>query len=759
MKFWNEITNTIFALALFLSSCSSYYPKRDIASEFAPAANCQEMLVDVLEFNIVKMAKDLVPTKRYPKGFRKTGKNHLQYGFESEYSLDQIEGILKFYSPERNLISKTDWESLSSAQKSNWVKDHINELFPNDRTEGGLVLTKRGKEFEFLPKRLIRDETGNIEIVLPPYDTLEEWYKAVTIINKNFGEGSMQATVSVPRKAFFLEESEATETFKRNIGFLSFYSDYDAIEKLTLGYERWLESNEKRVARSFEHPFLGPMNKQKYNKLKQYLRANADGEMYDEQAKEFVSGSDASFKYFGGTAYRPDIASPDRVVVEVRDAHNKFNLLFNKVLRNTHHLMNDRSEFSAFSKLKPFDADKTFETLPKYVQNGLKQVFPNRAKPGIDYTKDELSSLEVAKNFSWPLRDWSQHFQIISNKDLEQTVSEAQARYLERLKQITRGLRGDADKEKAAVEIQGALVTFVEESGLRTAFLDIEERIIAKTSSGKEDFSKLIKQVSITSGPIKNFFPSKMKTGSPQARMKEFASLYPLNVKVIEEVTFELESKKAKKSLLVISLNNLSEEVKQKLLKDYYEYFSYDTVSFPLGESGGHLYSRVGKKTLDYIGSVTPNDYRFPSSERLESFLFLTPEEHLNLRTYIDNGIKDSNELLGDFDYDGSGQLATNATLTNNRLRTNDSYRGHNCTSWICTAPIGQKKKTMYELAGATKRNDVHTNPGWWSNWLTAVTGQERSPFAVYMTNEPLKDALSQRLNTKKVFNWDFDRH
>lgn len=759
MAIISKINTLLITIAFLLSACSTSNVSRHIASDLVPSANCQEMLVDIIEFNVVKMAKELKPTKRYPKGFRKTGNNHLQYGFESEYTLDQLSGILKVYAPDRSLISKSAWDRLSEAKKVQWVKDNIKELFPDNRTDGGLVKVNTSKQFDFLPKRLIRDETGNIEIVLPPYNTLEEWYQSVSIINKNFGEGSMQATISVPRKAFFLEEAEASETFNRNLGFLSFYSDYDAIEKLTLGHERWLESQEKRVARSFEHPFLGPMNKQKYSKLKQYLRANADGELYDESAQEFVSGSDASFKYFGGTAYRPDIAAPERVVVEVRDAHNKFNLLFNKVLRNTHHMMNDRSEFAAFARLKPFDADQSFETLPKYVQNSLKQIFPNKAKPGIDYTKDEIASLEVAKNFSWPMRDWSAHLRLLSNKELDQTVRDAQARYLERLKQITRGMNSDSDKDKAAVEIQGALVTFIEESGLRNAFLEVEERIIAKSNNSGEDFSKLIKQVSVTSGPIKAFFPSKMKSGSPMARMKEFASLYPSNVKIVENVTFELDAKRSKKSVLAISLSGLSENAKDKLLKDYYEYFSYDSVSFPLSERAGHLYSRVGNKTLDYIGSVDPSDYRFPSSERLESFLFLTPEEHLNLRTYIDNGIKDSDKLLGDFDYDGSGQLATNATLTNNRLKGRDTSKGHNCTSWICTAPIGPKKKTMYEIAGAAKRNDVHTNPGWWSNWLTAATSNERSPFAVYMTNEPLKDSLSRRINNQKVFEWDFDRH
>jgi len=746
----------ILAMLLWLGACSTNQYGR-VPQSVAPSANCQSLLEEVLEFKTVRMLKDLTPTKRYPKGFRKSGKNHLQYGFESEYTLDEIGDLLKFYAPDRSLISKSEWESLSKAKKVQWVKDNIKEVFPTTREEGGLVLINRTKEFSFLPKRLIRDETGNIEIVLPPYDSLEEWYKVVNTINKNMGTGSMQATISVPRKAFFLEAEESSEVYKRNMGYLSFYSDYDAFEKLILGNDRWLENQDRRVARSFEHPFLGPMNKRKYTKLKQYLKANADGEMYDAEAKEFVSGSDASFKYFGGTAYRPDIASPDRVVVEVRDAHNKFNLLFNKVLRSTYHLMDDRADFAAMSALKPFDADSTFELFPKYVQAELKKVFPNKAKPGIDYNADELATLEVAKNFSWPMRDWSLHTRLMSNKELDQTVKEAQARYLDQIKQIMKSHRdGAIDTDQAAVKVQGALVTFAEESKLRNAFVEMEERLLSKGQDA-EEFGKLIKDVAVKAGPLKEFFPSTMKTGDPIARMKEFASLYPGNVKIINDVNFKLNSRSSKRSVLAISFSGMSDQQKSKFLDDYYRYFAYDSVSFPLGESPGHLYSRVGNHTLDYIGSVDPSDYRLPSSERLESFLFLKPEEHLNLRTYIDNGMKDGDKVVGDFDYDGSGLNSTNGKLTDNRVK--DSNSGHNCTSWICTAPIGQKKTTLFEIAGAKKSDEVHTNPGWWSNWLAAVTPVDRSPFAVYMTNEPLSDALKDRLTAQKNFNWDFDPH
>lgn len=48
----------------------------------------------------------------------------------------------------------------------------------------------------------------------------------------------------------------------------------------------------------------------------------------------------------------------------------------------------------------------------------------------------------------------------------------------------------------------------------------------------------------------------------------------------------------------------------QALVKDYIRAIGANTVSFPLSESAGHLYSRIGEKKLDFcFGGMTKRDY------------------------------------------------------------------------------------------------------------------------------------------------------
>ena len=53
----------------------------------------------------------------------------------------------------------------------------------------------------------------------------------------------------------------------------------------------------------------------------------------------------------------------------------------------------------------------------------------------------------------------------------------------------------------------------------------------------------------------------------------------------------------------------------------------------------------------------------------------------------------------------------------------------------------------------------VHTNPGWWTVYLSAAPGARRVPFVVYWAEESsLREALG-RVRTGEVLEWDFNPH
>jgi hypothetical protein len=717
---------------------------------------CTNHYKSILSAKVRDLARSKEPKLRYPKNFEGVAGKNIMYGFESEYTMDQIDGIVKFYGPDPSLgISKQQWNAMPIAERSKWVREHLKELFPSEREAGKLVLLRNQKGYEFLPKALIKDSTGNIEFITGPFDSLEEWYNVATRINKAFGDGSMQAVLSTPREAFFdLSSKAATQaSVKENEGYLSFFADYDTVEKLTVGHERWLKDPSKKVARSFEHPFLGPLTKQKQDLMETHLAGNAEGNLFDDATRKSVAGADDSYKYIGGTTYRPDIAGIKRPALEVRDAHNNFAMLYNKVARNTYYLQEGRAPFKVAKDLQAFDAVNSFKKFDPDVQATLKTLFPNKAKPGIDYSPSELQALDVFNNFSWPLRDWDGHIQFLGEPNLAKTIEAAQSKYKIELKAISNDLAANKiTKEQAGVKVHGALVEFANESKIREAFKK-KELALAKGNSRAPD--DLVEESSISDGPFKNHFPEVVKTGPAVARMNEFAKLYPNNVKIEDNINFALDSTQSKRKVVVISTNGLNAEQTKQLKEDYLKYISSGTISFPLGENPGHLYSRFGKKSLDYYGWWNVNDYPLPNSDRLEAVVEFSPEEFLRARTYIDNVDKDRDGVLGSQSYNGvTGD--TERRLGNNKPITEG--QGHNCTSWICAAPIGKNDETLYELTGATRENEFHTNPGWWSNWLAAGAKQEKIPNLVYWTSTPLDQVKADKFPDGN-FEWDFGRH
>ncbi|GAB4013869.1 MAG: hypothetical protein Fur0010_11160 [Bdellovibrio sp.] len=206
--------------------------RSDVEDKRTPAnfasSSCRELVHNIIEF-------DSTTTRRVVRsafGMNSTdlseGK-HVQFGFELEYGLSETEGILGMYAPDSRFgISQEQWLNMQPAERVNWVKEHVSELFPDLRTPGGLVKIDKSDEWKFLPDALILDDTYNIEFVLKPFDTFEEWYSSISKMNARFGEGSMQGTLSVPTASFFgknIDNVDPNKVLDEKIGMFNFYTD------------------------------------------------------------------------------------------------------------------------------------------------------------------------------------------------------------------------------------------------------------------------------------------------------------------------------------------------------------------------------------------------------------------------------------------------------------------------------------------------------------------------------------------------------
>ncbi len=404
--------------------------------------------------------KDINPSKN-PNGFA-------QIGYESEYLFEESALILKDYAPDNKVFSTKKWDSLSDQERIQWIKNNFQNK-PEFATKSGL---KKRIKNDFMPDELIVDSTGNIEIVLPPFDTYKQWENAVDFIVARYGVGSQQAMVSKDRASAY----GAKPTIAEHLGWFVYSNLKDMFIKLKSGYERYKKDNTKLTALSFDHPFLGPMNKIKRDVFEHYLAENAFFRKYDEDSKAFVRKNDASFKYTGGPSYRPDVAGPNRYAWEIRNAHKDVDDLKNKVKRDLVAHAIGLEPYIEFSKVPAFDNEKTFDNLPATVQTELKKLFPSKADPRFEYTANEHRVLEMYRNFALPFSNYKPLAQALGSsplqvKNLNRKISEAQKLYLSRLVKICeQASLGQISSKDAKAQIMGALGEFADTSGIAIAF-------------------------------------------------------------------------------------------------------------------------------------------------------------------------------------------------------------------------------------------------------------------------------------------------
>ncbi|MFZ4714559.1 MAG: hypothetical protein ACOYL6_12630 [Bacteriovoracaceae bacterium] len=418
---------------------------------------------------------------RYPKMLKlqdgKAVPTHIQYGFESEYTLDRIDAIMMHYAPDESLgLSRQAWNAMAKKERGDWFRANWKRVFPDFREEGKLVRTSRSPEFDFLPERVIMDDTGNLEIVLSPMDTLEDWFAKINFINEKFGAGSMQGAVSSTFDAIFHTGPKVSKEVmqKGNFGFFNFTNDLDTLEKMIAGLERYRENPSKLVMRSFDHPWLGPMTKLKRDRLEMMLTANSEGKMLDEKYMKKIGKYANSYKFIGGTAYRPDIIyKKRRIVLEARDCHSDPKCLGDRLLRNSFFLQEGTEKMVGASTFTAFDSVNDFSKLSQKNQNMLRKLFPAKveAHNADQYVDDALLAVETFRNFSWPLRNWATHVEFFGKPGLDESIRLAQNNYVGRLNEVeARYKAGLITMDKAQAEVQGAVVMFAEESKLYETF-------------------------------------------------------------------------------------------------------------------------------------------------------------------------------------------------------------------------------------------------------------------------------------------------
>jgi hypothetical protein len=238
-----------------------------------------------------------------------------------------------------------------------------------------------------------------------------------------------------------------------------------------------------------------------------------------------------------------------------------------------------------------------------------------------------------------------------------------------------------------------------------------------------------------------------------------FNPLYMAEVEVVFRLRVRGEKIRTARNLLVVSTHGLSSAELAALRESYLAHFRSGFVSFPLKERASHLMTRIdervfnfGRFVINWLPQFRIKKYAVPRGRALEMMVRLSPEENDRLQAYLGNILENRARTIGKFKMDGH-QFTTGAIAHNVTLRG-----GHNCSSWIATAPIGPSDEALMELLGAERTEEIGTNPGWWTNWLAVAAPPERLPFVIHWTPKPLAEALRE-IAPGENFTWDFNRH
>lgn len=363
-----------------------------------------------------------------------------QFGWESELTPPECARLLAYYRPLGG-----GWRGHTGADRIAWLESAIAARGLGDK---GALLEKEAGAPAGLPPQAFRDDSGTIELRAGVFSSLAEAMESLREVSSLVGTGSLQLVVSQPAARFFRLGAEA------HLGWISFFAERDTLERLSRG----------RSTRFFLHPFLGPLSRRRKKSLAEYLRGNACGELWGEEELRWAGFKDRSFKFIGGTAYRPDIAGPARVCFEVRDAHRSLELLESRARRILAHWEREESGFARFAGLPAFDPEADFELLSAETREGLARVFPCRAPEALKAFPVSYSLHEVHRNFAYPLRPWAGWLEELGVSQEE--LRAHQLRYLEALREAL----AFPDSEAGAA-VQAALARFAKEGPLLPAFL------------------------------------------------------------------------------------------------------------------------------------------------------------------------------------------------------------------------------------------------------------------------------------------------
>ncbi|MCE3011304.1 MAG: hypothetical protein LW875_11915 [Proteobacteria bacterium] len=139
--------------------------------------------------------------------------------------------------------------------------------------------------------------------------------------------------------------------------------------------------------------------------------------------------------------------------------------------------------------------------------------------------------------------------------------------------------------------------------------------------------------------PWREGFPEGLPVGKLNERLEALKTQFPEQIQFFEGIEFSFqatpydkitpETFSGKRTVLVINRHQIDAARDAALRESVLKTLARGTISYPMGQSPGHLYSRFGTKVIDVYSSVNVGDYALNNS-RIEAVVQITPREEAN---------------------------------------------------------------------------------------------------------------------------------
>lgn len=537
----------------------------------------------------------------------------ISFGIESEMNFVENPKLLDDYkiigySDESwNALSLTDrLEEAKKAQKKMGFKKPFLEKLPNTD--------------ERLPKVIINEGDGNIELNGLVFDDISETRAFVNFIDERYGKSSLQGHVVRDKNTQFVGGS----------GYTVFNADYAQISGLSRNFDIYVDDKSFTPAKNLTHHSLGPLSDRNLKVYKFNERS-----VNKRKTASSIEGNDARVVY--APVMRTEPYPSGLAGFELRQYHKRGK----ELLSDMDGLARDLQRRDG---LKKYDDYSTLELinskLPHSRAKELGLVLSNGWKPSLSSSNTYLNALgsrmrskfpnlkyggaEVGERFYFPLRDWKNYPAIKNLKGQEKElaisrIENATKEYLILLDNKIKGWKGQSVTNSDLKEVQIAAAKWGKNSGL-TEIMEKEK-----------------KRLNSDVAPIIPDYVEKIHSNNLQ------------NLKNVNEAVDKLDiTEKVFPSGVSYKEIKVTESLKptnpnyQQFLRNSVEVLYFPAMPY------GHINFRVGDRlySFDYINKTKRADFKPTRGSGKVGFAYSIPKEKIEkIQKELERFYSDSKEF------------------------------------------------------------------------------------------------------------------